>query len=394
VLNKLFFTVFVLAFLLFACKGENNMENIKSIIKNVKQEVAPDKRTAIFDVHYSVENNKLKLSGETTEPEALVKLNKSLAELGMQIENDIKMLPDENLGDKHFGIINLSVANIRSKPSHPAELATQSLLGTSVNVLKKDDGWYQIQTPDKYISWVDDDALAIVDKNELQSWKDAKKIVYTKTYGHVFSKANSQSEKVSDILVGDLLKNISEEGKYLKVEYPDGREGFVEKENCLDYTQWANDSVVTGESIISSASEYLGLPYLWGGTSSKGFDCSGFTKTVYFQHGVILPRDASQQVLVGELVNTDQNFDELQKGDLLFFGRKKTETDTERVTHVAIYLGNNEYIHAAGRVRINSLEKKSEIFNQYRLNTFIRAKRMIGNYNKGENLVVNNSFYN
>ncbi|MCP5062569.1 MAG: C40 family peptidase, partial [Ignavibacteriae bacterium] len=374
-------------FLLFACEGEKNMDNIKTIIENVKQEVAPDKRTAIFDVDYLAENNKIKLSGETTEPEALEKLNKSLAELGMEIENNVKVLPDENLGDKHFGIINLSVANIRSKPSHPAELATQSLLGTCVNVLKKDDGWYQIQTPDKYISWVDDDALAIVDENESQSWKDAKKIVYTKAYGQVFSKTNLQGQKVSDIVIGDLLKNISEEGQYLKVEYPDGREGFVKKENCLDYNKWASDSVATGGKIISSASEYLGLPYLWGGTSSKGFDCSGFTKTVYFQHGVILPRDASQQVLVGELVNTDQNFNGLQKGDLLFFGRKKTETERERVSHVAIYLGDNKYIHAAGRVRINSLDKKSEIFNQYRLNTFIRAKRMIGSYNKGENLV-------
>ncbi len=393
-LNKLLYTVFSLMFILFACEEKNNMDNIKTIIDNIKQEVAPDKRTALFDIDFVIENNKIKLSGETTELEALPKLTNSLAELGMEIENKVQTLPEENLGDKHFGVINLSVVNIRSKPSHPAELATQGLMGTCVNVFKKQNGWYLIQTPDKYIAWVDDDALTIVDESELQAWKKSKKIVYTKTYGQVFSKANSQGEKVSDIVIGNLLKYISEEGKYFRVEYPDGRNGFVEKENCLDYNKWMGDSLATGETIISSASEYLGLPYLWGGTSAKGMDCSGFTKTVYFQHGVILPRDASQQVLVGALVNTDKNFDKLIQGDLLFFGRKKTETERERVTHVAIYLGDDKYIHAAGRVKVNSFEKKSEDFNQYRLDTFIRAKRIIGSYNRGENLVKNNSYYN
>ena len=71
-------------------------------------------------------------------------------------------LPDSTLGTKKFGIINLSVANIRSEPKHPAELATQAMLGTCVNVLKEENGWYLIQTPDKYISWVDDDGIALV----------------------------------------------------------------------------------------------------------------------------------------------------------------------------------------------------------------------------------------
>jgi len=370
------------------------MDNIKTIIENVKQEVAPDKRIAIFDINFSVENNKLKLSGRTTESKAIKKLKASLAELGMIVENEVKILPDENLGEKHFGIINLSVANIRSKPSHPAELATQSLLGTCVNIFNKKGGWYQIQTPDKYIAWADDDALVIVNKDELQNWKSSKKIVYTKPYGHVYAEENFKSEKVSDIVIGNLLKKISEIGEYCKVEFPDGRIGYIEKENCIDYENWENNSAVTGARITASAKEYLGLPYLWGGTSAKGMDCSGFSKTVYFQYGIILPRDASQQVLVGDLVNTSENFAKLKPGDLLFFGRKKTETEKEKVTHVAIYLGNNKYIHAAGRVKINSLEKKSKDFNQYRLDTFIRAKRIIGNYNKGENLVKNNSFYN
>ncbi|MCW8849340.1 MAG: C40 family peptidase, partial [Melioribacteraceae bacterium] len=119
-----------------------------------------------------------------------------------------------------------------------------------------------------------------------------------------------------------------------------------------------------------------------------------FTKTVYFFNGVILPRDASQQVHVGEKVEPGESFEKLLPGDLLFFGRKETSDQKEKITHVAIYIGNQQYIHSSGRVRINSLNKEAEDFNKYRYNTFIRAKRIIGNYDNGENLIKNNSFYN
>jgi cell wall-associated NlpC family hydrolase len=370
----------------------NNMETIEKIITEVKNKFAPDKRTAIFNIHIENTGNKVLLTGETTEQNALNELTDKMKNLN-NIELNVKLLPEEKLGAKHLGIINLSVGNIRSKPSHPAELATQTLLGTCVNVFKENDDWYLIQTPDKYIAWLDNDALVLVDEQEQLDWKQSKKIIYSKPYGQVYKEADNKSERVSDIVIGDILKYIKDENGFVNVEFPDGRSGFVEKENCSDYTRWVNDSLLTGETIVKTAKEYLGLPYLWGGTSAKGFDCSGFTKTVYFINGVILPRDASQQVLVGELVDTSTDFNKLQPGDLLFFGRKKSETEKERVTHVAIYIGEGKYIHAAGRVKINSLEKESNDFSEYRFNTFIRAKRYIGSYNKGKNLVKNNPYY-
>ena len=370
----------------------NNMVEIKKIITEVKNKFAPDKRTAIFDIQINNTDDKIVLNGETTEKDALNELTHKLKNF-RNVKLSVELLPDKKLGEKHFGIINLSVVNMRSKPAHSAELASQTLLGTCVNVFKEKDGWYLIQTPDKYIAWLDNDALVLADKNELQNWKNSKKIIYSKPYGQVYSQPDINSERVSDIVIGDILKYINEETNFINVEFPDGRNGFIEKGNCLDYSKWINDSLLTQQRIVKTAKEYLGLPYLWGGTSAKGFDCSGFTKTVYFINGVILPRDASQQVLVGELVDTSDNFSKLQPGDLLFFGRRKTDTEKEKVTHVAIYIGDGKYIHAAGRVKINSLEKKSNDFNEYRYNSFIRAKRYIGNYNKGENLVKNNSFY-
>jgi cell wall-associated NlpC family hydrolase len=124
----------------------------------------------------------------------------------------------------------------------------------------------------------------------------------------------------------------------------------------------------------------MGVPYLWGGTSSKGVDCSGFTKTIYFMNGKILPRDASQQVYAGELVDENKNFDQLRPGDLLFFGYAATDSTQERITHVGMWIGDNQFIHSPGleaRVKISSVDPESEYYDAYNLNRYIRTKRMI-----------------
>ncbi|MDX5420442.1 MAG: C40 family peptidase, partial [Hymenobacteraceae bacterium] len=116
---------------------------------------------------------------------------------------------------------------------------------------------------------------------------------------------------------------------------------------------------------------------LWGGTSVKGMDCSGFTKTVFFMNGLVLPRDASQQVHIGELVNTDKGWDEMRPGDLLFFGVPAKDGKPERVVHVGMWIGGNqEFIHSAGRVRINSMNPSAANHDAYELGRFLRAKRV------------------
>lgn len=354
------------------------LSDINEIITQIKLKYAPDSRTALFNIAVTEENGTFIHNGETNLSEAKGALLNEMKMKKINISENINLLPEKKLGDKIYGIINLSVANIRKEPKHPAELVTQALLGTPVSVLKvTKDGWYLIQTPDKYLGWVDDDGVHLVSKEESDNYKKSQRVIITKIYEHCFSKADENSQIISDLVQGNILKLIGEENNYFKVELPDNRHAYVNKSSALNIDDWLNKINLTGESVLEYAHKFMGVPYLWGGTSSKGFDCSGFTKTVYFMHGIILPRDASQQVFTGIEIDTKDGFGNLQAGDLLFFGTKATESTKERVTHVGFYISDLDFIHEGGRVKINSFDSKKSNYSKYRHSTFLRAKRII-----------------
>lgn len=378
--RMIFFIVLILITAIYS-QQENAMKEVQNIIDRTKEIYAPDKRTAIFNITLQDKNSNIILNGETSLPEAKENLLSTLRKNNIEIKDSINILPEKKLEDKIFGVIDLSVANIRTEPENSAELSTQALLGTPIKVFKKKGYWYLVQTPDKYLGWLDADGFQLMNKDELEEWNNSDKIIFIKEFGKSYSLENKNSIPVSDLVAGNILKKLDENDDFVKVEYPDKRTAYISKDQIKNYDNWVDGLNLNGKNIISTAKSFMGTPYLWGGTSVKGMDCSGFTKTVYFLNGLVLPRDASQQVLVGELIDTKNGFDNLQPGDLLFFGRKASADKKERVTHVGIYIGNNEFIHSSGRVKINSLDKNSPIFSEYRFNTFLRAKRIIGSVN-------------
>ncbi len=356
---------------------ETTMDKVKEVILKVKNEFAPDKRTSIFNLEIESVDNVILIKGETNLKKAKNILLNELNTLEIAYKDQISILPSKILGDKKYGVINLSVANLRVNPDHSAEMATQALLGTAVKVFNKKDGWYQIQTPDGYIGWVDQDGVYLMNLESVNNWISSKKIIYTNEFSFVYSSTDKKSRRVSDLVLGDLLKFLGKENSFIKVEYPNGRVGYIEEEFCSEFNDWLTKTIPTEKSIIETAYKFIGMPYFWGGTSAKAMDCSGFSKTVYYMNGILLPRDASQQVLTGELVDTKNGFENCKPGDLLFFGKKATNENSERITHVAIYIGNLDFIHSAGEISIDSFDKNKSNFNEYRLKQFIRAKRVL-----------------
>ena len=365
---------------LTSCIERGNSEELSGINERIKMEYAPDKRVAIYDVEIVSDRNSIRITGETDQSEALNRLKEELKPLGLTIHDEVSLLPDESIGNHPYAVVNNSVANIRSAPKHSAELATQAILGTGLKVLKIDGDFYLVQTPDRYISWVDHGGVQLMTQEDFDNWSTAPKLVYLKSFGHVYASKENELQKVGDLVLGALLRLIGEDGEFFEVAYPDGRTGYVRREEAEIYLKWLDELNPSPERLELYARSLMGAPYLWGGTSSKGMDCSGFTKTAFRMNGLIIPRDASQQIMAGKDIDPDLSFESLSKGDLMFFGKKASDSTRQRVTHVAIWLGNNrgEFIHSSGRVKIGSIDAKSPFYDEFNVNRYLGSRRYLG----------------
>jgi hypothetical protein len=297
-------------------------------------------------------------------------------------------------GETIYGIINISTCALRSSADYSSEMVTQALLGMPVKIIER-DGWYRIQTPDNYLAWTHRVGIHPVTLEELSAWNSAEKVIVTAHHGWVYASAKVGSEVISDVAGGCRLRYIGQKGKFYHVAYPDGREGYILKSISATESKWRASLKQDAESIIATAKTLHGIPYLWGGTSAKGADCSGFVRTTLFMHDIIIPRDASQQAYTGQHIDIAADFSNLQVGDLIFFGQKATASRRERVVHVAIYIGNKRFIHSQGDVRISSFDKDDELFDSYNLGRLLFAARVLPYIDKQHqlNTTATNPYY-
>lgn len=344
---------------------------VYAIIEQVRKKHAPDKRVAFF--HAELDSNRI--VGKTNLPAAKKDLLNRLKSNGYSLLDAVKLLPDNNLlENRNCGIANISVLNLRSQPKESAELASQALLGTPLKVLDRERNWYMIQTPDNYIGWTDGSTFARITQYQFDRYQANKFLMFAKPYGFSYAKADENSQTISDLTWGNVLAVKDTLQDFYEVIYPDGRSAFILKKEAIGHQEWKQSVTASEQNLVNAAFRMQGLPYLWGGTSWKGVDCSGFTRMVYQSNGILLPRDASQQVWAG----VEVPFDSLQVGDLLFFGEKATPEKSERVVHVGMWLGNKEFIHSSGMVKISSFDERSSRYDAYNAGRYLRARRILG----------------
>ena len=271
--------------------------------------------------------------------------------------------------------MTVSAAHVRGRPAHPAEQVTEVPIGAVVRILKREGGWYYAQTEtEQDLGFFEGDHLAVMGRDGVETWSRTPRLMTTAPFALVRERADSHAPPVCDLVAGSVLKGGARRKGWTAVELPDGRRGFVEQAHVQDYQSWKASRRLTPENIERTALQFMGVPYLWGGTSPKGFDCSGFTKTVFRLNGVEIARDTDQQANQGSEVPFEKGLGELKKGDLLFFCPSPTHRD--RITHVGIYLGDGVVVHCSGLVKRNSLAEGSPIFSDNLLKRLVRVRRL------------------
>ncbi len=390
--------ILLLAFLVAgACsyRLDRTVGEITVLLDSLESEYAPDTRIALWNMNLDGAPGGIILSGEVDNRAAYKAIVRSIDQQFPEVNNQLVLLPEGGDGSLVNGLVNNSVANIRAGRSSRTELVTQALLGTPVRILKEEDGWYMVQTPNGYLGWVNDSEVHPMDRSGLDSFRLAHKVIYAKQFGSSYTRPAENSMPVSDLVIGCLMPVEESELDYYKITYPDGRKAWVKKNELIEADRVFNKRL-TGEGLVKDVLKFNGIPYLWGGSSAKAIDCSGLTSNVYFMNGMLLPRDADQQSFCGKEITTDYEYRDLIPGDLLFFGRRATGELPVSVTHVALYIGDSEFMHAAGyrdRVSINSIDSMRENFISTYPDIFIRSVRMIGEKGGGLERITENPFY-
>ena len=290
--------------------------------------------------------------------------------------------------EKRMAVVQTSTCYMRLQPDYESALETQELMGTVVEIVGEQGYWREIVSPQPYKAWATEKTLVEMTPEELKAYEDAPKYIYTAHYGHVYTTPTIHNPSaICDLVGGDILRVVEKKkgsaspsgkhGKWVEVMLPSGRTGWVLKKDVRPLSERIDIrmgdsaeglvSVEKMEDVIRQAYSLLGVPYLWGGMSSKGVDCSGLVRISFLMNDILLPRNATQQIKCGKEVDLK----DIQRGDLIFFGN----TETGAITHVGIYLGNGEFIHASHLVRVNSLIPGAENYyeNAHRL---IRACRI------------------
>ena len=241
-------------------------------------------------------------------------------------------------GDQEVVIV--PVANMYSSATENTDVVSQAILGSDVVLLQVQKKWVKVRTPDQYTGWMP--------ISDLRKWtgphpyaSEGRTVQVESLFANVYRESDVTEHAPlltapfeSRLELSQADKDDKDgQGRWLQIILPDGRAGWIQRSDVI-----SNPAPLTIEQSIELAKRFMGLPYLWGGRSSFGYDCSGFTQMLVRSRGINMPRDADLQAAWDGVVAVERN--DLRAGDLLFFG-----SSVDKITHTGMYIGDGEFIH-------------------------------------------------
>jgi gamma-D-glutamyl-L-lysine dipeptidyl-peptidase len=263
--------------------------------------------------------------------------------------------------DKFNAVITHNVVSLFTKPDPDSDPETQCILGESVQILETQQNWTLVNSKYNSVGWVRNHTIREYEKGESRYADIEDKVIVSALFTDILTEPDNNSDIITKTTYGVELEVFGEKNGYAQVKLPNNGIGYV----CLDDVV-RNKPDYSPDFIIHRAKKFIGVPYLWGGKSPFGIDCSGFVQLVHESCGINLPRNSYIQAESALTVPVEK--DKIKIGDLIFFSK-----NGNKVTHVAIAIDADEFIHSCGShgVTITKFEEP------YYANTFWSARRIL-----------------
>lgn len=251
-----------------------------------------------------------------------------------------------------------------SRASEDADVVSQVIYAADVAVLEEQAGWVKVRTPDDYTGWMPLRSLKRLPAGERAYASSGRVAQVVSLFANIYREADvTRHQPLLTVPFETKLEVISDPGsneRWLEVRLPDDRPGWMQRGDVA-----FDAKPLSIAATIALSKQFLGLPYFWGGTSTFGFDCSGFTQMLCRRRGVVIPRDAGIQAKWNGAEGVERA--DLQPGDLLFFGESK-------ITHTGMYIGDGKFINATTHER--PIVQIGELADPYWTKRFITARRI------------------
>jgi len=342
--------------------AHESLDRVMTYLDSRRSHLAPDRRTVTWDVKPHWRDGKLALTGLISLPDWPAIVEDCRAATEVAVVDQVRQLG----ATPPWAVALAPVIHLRQEPAHASELVSQVVMGTLLEVLEAGEEWWYVRAPDGMLAWARSTNLQPATDRDAERWRSRDQVLITAplvvaprlTHGSVMLSA------------GTRLAFVGRRKDDLLGRAPGREELLLPAYACRYLPSDAPAAVPTAEDVIRMAETFLGVPYLWGGSSGWGLDCSGFTQLVFRMAGRNIPRDSDQQMAMAQSVCRIDHIKDLAPGDLVFFKG-----------HVGICLGRGEFVHAsapAGCVTVNALIPGAQHYASALVKRFLGGGRIFG----------------